>query len=77
MSETIYPKEPRERRAHLDRRWRLDCALVYGGDGGGWVSEWSKGYRTRLGARIAGWWHYHISSWGGTVTLVDSREDDE
>lgn len=74
MGEPLYPKEPSKRDPHLDRPWRLDCNLVYGGDGGGWVEEWSKGYRTLWGARIAAWWHYHIASWGGSVSIA--RRDD-
>ena len=72
MSGIVYPKKPRERDPHLDRRWRLDCNLVYGGDGGGWCAEWSKGYRTQTGARIAAWWHYHLASWGGSVQITDT-----
>ena len=71
-AEPIYPKPERTRNMHLDRRWRLDCSLVYGDSGGAGVETWSKGYRTRTGARLAAWWHYHLASWGGSVELVDT-----
>lgn len=76
MAELIYPKPTRKRDPKLHRRWRLDCVLVYGGDGGGAAATWSKGYRTRLGARIAAWWHYEIASWGGSVKLIDTTKED-
>lgn len=70
MSEmTIYPKPPRARRVHSERRYRVR----YSGmavDGGGSVS-WVGYHRTRIGARIAAWWGQHVTTWGGTVTITD------
>jgi hypothetical protein len=71
-TERVYPRTPRTPNRHLDRRWRVEFNnLVY--DGGGTASrKW--GYRTRLGARLAAWWHYHVASWGGgPVTITDTR----
>jgi hypothetical protein len=70
MTKHIYPNYKTKRYdPHLDRRWRLDCDLAY--DGG--RSRWSKGYRTRPGARIAAWFHYHLASYGGTIDLIDQE----
>lgn len=62
----LYPND-KFRDPHLERRWRIDCDLAY--DGGG--SEWSQGYRTKIGAKIAAFLHYHVFSWGGSIKLVD------
>lgn len=68
MSETLYPK-PKKERPETPRRWRVDYGLIY--DNG--HVQWSKQYRTRRGAKIAAWWHRYISSYGGTVVLVDQE----
>lgn len=51
------------------RRWRLDTALAYDFP----VGEWSKTYRTRIGALIAAQWNLRLASWGGWVTVTDTR----
>lgn len=66
----IYPKE-RKVRDVSHRRWRLDCYLAY--DGGG--TEWSGYYRTRWGAKISAWYHYHIASYGGSIELIDTSKE--
>lgn len=70
-SAKVYPRPGRVRNYHLDRRWILLCdGLVY--DNG--IVSWERGYRTRLVARLAAFWHYYIGSWGGgVVTITDTR----
>lgn len=64
----MYPKERKAKdRSHL--RYRLDCDLAY--DGGG--SRWSSYHKTKIGAKISAWYHYHIASWGGSIDLVDQQ----
>lgn len=73
MTTPTYPRQGRRwwhRRPHLERRWRIDACLAYDGGGG----TWAQGYRTHAGARVAAWWHYHVASWGGQVTITDTRE---
>lgn len=64
MEEQLYPKY-KPVVDHSDRPWGVKFDLAY--DGGG--SRWTGYYRTRLGARISAWWHYHIASWGGSAVL--------
>lgn len=67
-SERLYPKPKKP--SVESRRWRLDCDLAY--DGGG--TSWKGYYKTRTGARLAAWWHYHYASWGGSIVLVDQED---
>lgn len=77
MTEQLHPRPYREpttrqqrRQARREqRRWRLDCELIYD-DGIGRFTLW---FRTKTAARIAGAWKYGIASWGGTVELTDTR----
>lgn len=73
MSEQqLYPKPERRPPDHSDRPWAAKYRLIY--DGGG-VCEWTQYYHTKLGACISAWLHYHIRSWGGSVTLIDNRKE--
>lgn len=46
-------------------KWGVDFSLAY--DGGG--SEFTKFYRTKVGAFISIWWKKNVFSWGGTHNL--------
>ena len=63
----LYPREKKSYNAHLERRWRLDCHLLY--DNGD--APWSRGYRTFVGARVAAFFHHYLFSWGGEIQLID------
>ncbi len=67
----VYPKEPREPNDNLDRKWVVKYRnMIY--DGGG-TASWDRGYHTFIGARIAAFYHYHIGSWGGAITIERNR----
>lgn len=71
MADTLYPKETPPRKVHPYRKWRVEYReLIYGGDGGGYTSSWDGYYRTKIGAKIAAFYHWYLGSWGGgTVRL--------
>ncbi len=71
MTERVYPKPQKPYNPNLSHRWLVEYNLVYGGDGGGWSQDWSKSYRTKTGAKVASWYHYHLGSWGGSVEMTD------
>jgi hypothetical protein len=74
MYEKLFPREKKWKtyNPHLERPWHLDCSLIY--DQGN--SKWSKGYRTRFGAKWCAWWHYHLFSYGGEIVLRKVNNDD-
>jgi len=68
----IHP-QPRRRskKQHLNRRWIVDYKdMIYDG---GYSASWSRGYRTKIGARLAMAWQYYMATWGGEMTLHDNR----
>lgn len=51
------------------KRWRVRFRdMAYDG---GVTATWTEYHRTRLGAHLSAWWHQHVGSWGGLVTIKD------
>ena len=70
MAERLYPKEPAPRPDRSYRSWGVHYSLIY--DDG--YDSWTQYYRTKFGAQFSAFMHYHIRSWGGSVTLFDNRK---
>jgi len=70
--ETLYPKPKKPKPDHSDRPWRVDYELIY--DDG--ISQFSRYYRTRFGAKLSAFFEGHFpKSWGGTAILVRQHEN--
>lgn len=70
MEEQLYPAVPLPRPVHPERPWGVHYLLAY--DDG--PDAWTQYYRTKIGARISAFLHYHIRSWGGRAVLFDNRK---